>query len=171
VNDNPNYVPAPDEGRNTFRFDERAQVKAALDQPSGVLAAALDKALNNTSLVIVIEVAGQFMLFPGDAQWGSWQAIMTDPKCRAVLEKVEVLKVGHHGSHNASPRELIEKILSKPLTALFSTKPVKQWPSIPRAGLLEALGTRHAKIARTDQEPANGNGFRVSKGLYIEWTA
>jgi len=170
VIDDPEYVPTPEGGRHSFRFEERAQVKAALEQPAGVLAIALDKALNNTSLVIVVEVAGQFMLFPGDAQWGSWQAIMTDPKCRAVLEKVDVLKVGHHGSHNATPRELIEKILSKPQTALFSTKPVAQWPNIPRAGLLEALSARHAKIARTDREPANGNGFRVSKGLYIEWT-
>ncbi|MFG1379139.1 hypothetical protein [Xanthobacter autotrophicus] len=165
------YVPAPNEGRQTFRVEERAKVKKALEQPSGVLAAALDKAINNTSLVIVIEVAGQFMLFPGDAQWGSWQAIMADSKCCAVLEKVEVLKVGHHGSHNATPRALIEEILVKQHTALFSTKPVKQWPNIPREKLLEALEARHVKIARTDQEPANGNGFRVSKGLYIEWTA
>ncbi|MBG0792244.1 hypothetical protein IYY11_01990 [Methylocystis sp. H62] len=167
----PDYVPRTNEGRETFRVEERATVRKALEQPSGVLAAALDKAINNTSLVIVIEVAGQFMLFPGDAQWGSWQAIMAHPKGRTLLEKVEVLKVGHHGSHNATPRALIEEILVKQQTALFSTKPVKQWPNIPREKLLEALDTRHAKIARTDQEPANGNGFRVSKGLYIEWTA
>jgi len=164
------YVPAG--GRQTFRVEDRAAVKKTLEQPAGVLAAALDKAINNTSLVIVLEAGDQFMLFPGDAQWGSWQAIMADPACRAVLEKVDVLKVGHHGSHNATPRALIEEILVKPLTALFSTKPVTQWPNIPRALLLAALHERHARIARTDAEAQAGqDGFTVKNGLYIEWAA
>jgi beta-lactamase superfamily II metal-dependent hydrolase len=165
----PRYVPAG--ARCTFRFEDRAAVKEALVQPSGVLATALDKAINNTSLVIVVEADGHFMLFPGDAQWGSWQVIMADQKCRALLEKVELLKVGHHGSHNATPRALIEEIIVKPLTALFSTKPVKQWPNIPRSMLLAALNKRHASVARTDAErDAGGPAFRVSNGLYIEWS-
>ncbi|WP_155922406.1 MBL fold metallo-hydrolase [Mesorhizobium sp. L103C131B0] len=165
----PDYVPLG--ARQTFRLEDRAAIKKSLVEPSGMLAAALDKAINNTSLVMVIEANGHFMLFPGDAQWGSWQAIMADQKCRAVLEKVDLLKVGHHGSHNATPRALVEEIISKPLTALFSTKPVKQWPNIPREKLLAALNERHAEIARTDAElDVAGAAFLVSKGLYIEWT-
>lgn len=166
--DDPDYVPGG--GRQTFRFEDRAAVKKSLARPSGVLAASLDKAVNNTSLVMVVEADGRFMLFPGDAQWGSWQAIMADRQCRALLEKVDLLKVGHHGSHNATPRALVEDIIVKPLTALFSTKPVQQWPNIPRAMLLAALDARHASIARTDAErDADGQAFRVSSGLYIEW--
>ncbi|MER9924442.1 hypothetical protein NKJ84_16050 [Mesorhizobium sp. M0048] len=166
----PDYVPLG--ARQTFRFEDRAAIKKSLVEPSGVLAAAaLDRAINNTSLVIVVEADGYFMLFPGDAQWGSWQAIMADQKSCAVLEKVDLLKVGHHGSHNATPRGLVEEIILKPLTALFSTKPVKQWPDIPRAKLLAALKVRHAKIARTDDaQNVVGAAFKVSAGLYIEWT-
>jgi beta-lactamase superfamily II metal-dependent hydrolase len=165
----PDYVPLG--ARQTFRFEDRAAIRKSLVEPSGVLAAGLDKAINYTSLVIVVEADGYFMLFPGDAQWGSWQAIMADQKCRAVLEKVDLFKVGHHGSHNATPRALVEEIILKPLTALFSTKPVKQWPDIPRAKLLAALKLRQAKIARTDDTPnVVGAAFKVSEGLYIEWT-
>ena len=34
-------------------------------------AAALDNALNNTSLMLMFEVGDQYLLFPGDSQWGT----------------------------------------------------------------------------------------------------
>lgn len=162
------YVPAIQGA--TFKPNDRVRVRKALAEPSGFLNAALDRAINNTSLVLMVEVAGQHLLFTGDAQWGSWKAMLDHPPCRALLEKTTVLKVGHHGSHNATPRALIEEIAPRPITALFSTKPVVQWPNIAREPLLAALRARNDRVARTDEEAeADAAGFEVKPGLYVEW--
>ena len=72
---------------------------------------AINKAANNTSVVFCLEWRGWKLLFPGDAELRSWQ-IMNREK---VLKPVDFLKVGHHGSHNATPpEELLEKILPQP---------------------------------------------------------
>ena len=155
----------------TFTQDDKKAVEKALEEPGGFLGLALDKAINNTSLVIMIQAEDQRMLFTGDAQWGSWQAILAEPSCRELLERMTLLKVGHHGSHNATPRELIEKVAPRPITALISTKPVKQWPNIPRAPLIAEMQSRNDRIARTDREDeATAAGIRVQPGLYVEWT-
>lgn len=155
----------------TFRQSDKKEIEKALEEPDGFLGLALDKAINNTSLVIMIEAGEHHLLFTGDAQWGSWQAILAEPQCRALLERMTLLKVGHHGSHNATPRALIEDLAPKPITALISTKPVKQWPGIPRPPLIDALGDRHDRIGRTDRElQATAAGFSVGTGLYVEWT-
>jgi hypothetical protein len=64
----------------------------------------LDDFLNNTSLILMFEVAGQKLLFPGDAQLENWTYALT--KYRKQLSGVTVYKVGHHGSLNATPRTL-----------------------------------------------------------------
>lgn len=75
---------------------------------------AIDKAANNTSIVFCLEWRGWKLLFPGDAELRSWQ---TMDKHR-LLEPVDFLKVGHHGSHNGTPPlELLNKILPHPARA------------------------------------------------------
>ena len=98
----------------TFTPEQMRAVDALADQPSGQLAATLDNALNNTSLILVFEAAGHWLLFPADAQWGSWNAAMQDPAARALLQKTTFYKAGHHGSHNATPRLLIEELIRRP---------------------------------------------------------
>lgn len=70
----------------------------------------VDRALNNTSVILLFEVGDQKLLFPGDAQIENWQYLLDiakqDPKLKKLLEGVTVYKVGHHGSRNATPRSL-----------------------------------------------------------------
>lgn len=83
------------------------------------LALRLDSDTNNTSLALAIELvpSGKVLLFPADAQAGSWISWHDhlwedgdDPDCAALtaadlLRRTVVYKVGHHASHNATPRE------------------------------------------------------------------
>lgn len=155
---------------DSFREDDRKGIESMAEQPFGALAAALDKAVNNTSLILMFETGDAMLLFPGDAQWGAWDAMMSDPKARALLARTTCYKVGHHGSHNATPREFIESIMPPGGTALFSTHAVTQWPDIPRPDLVAAVTTKAARLARTDKEQdAQEAGFAVDPGLYIEW--
>ena len=72
----------------------------------------LDSVLNNTSLMLVFVVGKAVMLFPGDAQWGSWKAALGDPESRRLLDHVTFLKVGHHGSHNSTPQTFVHQCLA-----------------------------------------------------------
>jgi len=94
---------------------------------SADLALQLDNATNNTSLVLAIEriTDGKVLLFPADAQEGSWvswhdAAIQwnipgnPDPvNAKSLLANTVFYKVGHHSSHNATAKgkglELMKK--------------------------------------------------------------
>jgi hypothetical protein len=95
------------------------------------LALKLDGDTNNTSLVLAFELvdSGKVLLFPGDAQvgnWLSWHASsMTwtvdgrsdgSPSitARDLLARTVVYKVGHHGSHNATLRDLGLELMKDP---------------------------------------------------------
>jgi hypothetical protein len=89
----------------------------------------LDNAMNNTSLVLLFEVSKTCLLFPGDAQWENWRYALEQPKYCKLLARVNVYKVGHHGSLNATPKSMWKELAnrggkSKPdrLVALLSTK-------------------------------------------------
>ena len=76
------------------------------------LALRLNDEVNNTSLVIAIELpsTGKVLLFPGDAQRGNWISwaplswTVGDKTVglRELLGRTVFYKVGHHGSHNAT---------------------------------------------------------------------
>lgn len=66
----------------------------------------LDKAMNNTSVILLFEVGRQKLLFPGDAQIENWQFALDQEDLRERLADVTFYKVGHHGSLNATPRSL-----------------------------------------------------------------
>lgn len=84
---------------------------------SARLALQLDDATNNTSLVLAFELAdGRVLLFPADAQigsWRSWLSVAFKPAAagatpvapRDLLQRTVFYKVGHHGSENATRRE------------------------------------------------------------------
>jgi beta-lactamase superfamily II metal-dependent hydrolase len=133
------------------------------------LAAALDKAVNGTSLMLTLNIAGEWLLFPGDAQWGTWQAALDNPQWKQLLTKTTFYKIGHHGSHNATPVDFVDHIVGDDFWAMASTHHVVQWPSIPKEDLLVALGQKTKKIARSDRETdAPAPAFRVTKDCYIE---
>jgi hypothetical protein len=99
------------------------------------LALKLDSGTNNTSLVLAIELIAsrKVLLFPGDAQAGSWDSWdelhwkVTDAECREhevtaedLLRRTVFYKVGHHGSHNATFRDRgLERMQSPELTVMI----------------------------------------------------
>jgi hypothetical protein len=67
----------------------------------------MDDALNNTSVILLFEVNGKALLFPGDAQIENWTyTLQRKPALVQRLKKVTFYKVGHHGSRNATPKTL-----------------------------------------------------------------
>lgn len=66
----------------------------------------LDRAMNNTSVILLFEFAGKKLLFPGDAQIENWEFALSNDEAVELLKDVCVYKVGHHGSRNATPKSL-----------------------------------------------------------------
>jgi ribonuclease BN (tRNA processing enzyme) len=114
------------------------------------LALALNRVVNNTSLVLLFEFRGQKLLFTGDAQWGEWRSWLERQGSAGLLAEVSFLKVAHHGSHNATPRQALEGLRRAGCVAMVSTQS-KPWPSIPQAALLTALEKQtRGRVARSD---------------------
>jgi hypothetical protein len=125
----------------------------------------VDDVLNNTSLILLLTVGGsRRLLFPGDAQIENWSFALNKAKendGRALKEKlaeVDLYKVGHHGSKNATPKTLFgfwnePATRSRRMTALMSTMPGVHGKSeetrVPRETLINALDKRMT-LHRTD---------------------
>ncbi|EHR69475.1 hypothetical protein BurJ1DRAFT_0593 [Burkholderiales bacterium JOSHI_001] len=129
------------------------------------VAVALDKAVNGTSLVLLLDVAGTLLLFPGDAQWGTWMNILDDAQWRELLRRVSFFKIGHHGSHNATPPNFVRKLMPRGCCAMASTLTRAMWKFIPKQELLTDLLDHGAQVARSDQPPAAGPLFRIDTGV------
>ena len=111
----------------------------------------LEKSVNGTSLLLMFVIGKAHLLFPGDAQWGTWKAAMEDPEWQELLSKTAFYKIGHHGSHNATPRSFVKKHLSKKFLAMVSTRDTNKWRDIPRLPLLDALRKKSNRVVRSDK--------------------
>jgi hypothetical protein len=133
--------------------DDRQKVKELSFGFDEMVAATLDKAVNGTSLVLVLEIGKNRLLFPGDAQWGTWRKAMEHPGFKRLLEEVKFYKVGHHASHNATPLRFVEEILKadRPHWAMVSTAFASNWTEIPKAKLLDAFTRKAIQYVRSDQ--------------------
>jgi hypothetical protein len=118
----------------------------------------LEDALNNTSVILLFETGKRKLLLPGDAQIENWSFALTSPKAdklRSALPEVDLYKVGHHGSRNASPRSLVKLWAGRPLklTSAMSTLPgvhgETEATAVPRKTLVDALGEL-GPLYRTD---------------------
>jgi len=133
------------------------------------VATVLDKALNGTSLMLVFQIGTATLLFPGDAQWGTWRTALESPDLRSLLAATTFYKVGHHGSHNATPVEFVDKVLGKDFWGMVSTNTVASWPKIPKKELLDKLAEKPGRVARSDQpQDASTWGFSTGEGGVIE---
>ncbi|MFA6958236.1 MAG: MBL fold metallo-hydrolase [Thermoanaerobaculia bacterium] len=141
------------------------------DEDPFAIAVQLDKAVNGTSLLLMFESGDAHLLFPGDAQWGTWQNALADAEFRELLGKTNFLKVGHHGSHNATPKAFVETILEKGgFSAMVCTRETKKFKKIPLPSLLKALGQKsNHHIARSD-ETASVKGFKRDGDVYTDAT-
>lgn len=145
-----------------------ARLKNQLDrtdtEAEELLAASLDQAVNGTSLMLMFQIGSAYLLFPGDAQWGTWQAAMQDTQWRELLGKTTFLKVGHHGSHNATPVEFVENILEQDnFQGMVSVQKIDIWKNIPRAPLMSALRDKSGgEICISQEEDDTPPRFRRS---------
>jgi hypothetical protein len=107
--------------------------------------------MNNTSVILLFEVGGRKLLFPGDAQIENWSFALQNAAWKKKLADVDLYKVGHHGSLNATPKSLWELFSRKGdehkrdrLETLCSTKAgkhgsVSAGTEVPRHVLVEEL--------------------------------
>jgi hypothetical protein len=120
----------------------------------------LDDEMNNTSVVLLLRVGKKRLLLGGDAQGESWDYTMS--KDLGELAKVDLYKVGHHGSRNASPRKLIEAWSkgankNRRIAALMSTTPgfygeADDGTEVPRSTLVARLRDRMKDLFFTTEE-------------------
>ena len=147
------------------------------------LALNLDDHVNNTSLVLAFELGagGPVLLFPGDAQVGSWLSwheleSVDGLTAESLLARTVLYKVGHHGSHNATLKDLgLRKMTDTanlvallPVDEREARKPKGRnrdgW-AMPYGKLLEDLIARtEGRVLRADRLPEKPAGLP-------DWTA
>ncbi len=104
----------------------------------------IDRAANNTSIVLLLEWKGWRLLFTGDAEKRSWRTMDS----LGLVEPVHFLKVSHHGSETGMPPpEILDKLLPVPVPgaprprAAVSTYP-GSYPGVPNDLTLTGLRAR-----------------------------
>jgi hypothetical protein len=148
------------------------------------------KICNNTSVVLLIEWKGRRLLFVGDAEWDgafregskgncAWNVMWNLRKAK-LKGPLSFLKIGHHGSVNATPwGQTPAARKGEPLAILDAILPVAskakakavvsthrgRFPTIPRADLLAEIGTRvsNTKIYADEFEAAGQKTSIVPK--------
>jgi beta-lactamase superfamily II metal-dependent hydrolase len=155
-------VPAPfpeqwrvpdDDPSSTLAANDLKRLKGLAHSADALLAAtAVDDMINSTSLVLVLEIGSARLLLPGDAEWGTWKRILANTKARSLLRGATFFKVGHHGSHNATSKTLVEKVLPREIPAMVSTQKGagRYRNNIPLEALLTALEEHNISYARSD---------------------
>ncbi len=153
--------------------------------------------VNNTSVVLLLEWRDRRLLFTGDAEVktsfrgevkegrgnGSWNVMWAHQR-DALAQPVDFLKVGHHGSENATPwtpktvkkldgdgreehpiNRILDVLLPVPpsgvdpaAVAVVSTRRTKNYRRIPDPDLMKELGRRVAN-ARLYDEPRDKEHF------------
>jgi len=146
-------------------FDRLKDEIAELDMSSVF---AIDKAANNTSLVLRITVGDKVLLFAGDAEEESWAQMVR----RKTVTPVDFLKIAHHGSINGMPFKgqgsVLDALLrtNKRTTALVSTCRGVYGESkdteIPSHELLDALKQRCRRVVVTEDTAAPGDYVDIS---------
>lgn len=142
--------------------DEFERLKEEISQIDLEALFAIDKAANNTSLVVRLTANGRVLLFTGDAEEESWAQI----EKRKLLGPVDLLKIAHHGSINgipfAGPNSVLERLLKKgkKTIALVSTRRGVYGESketkIPHYQLMADLKKRCKRVVDTENDAALG---------------
>jgi beta-lactamase superfamily II metal-dependent hydrolase len=124
-------------------------------------AAMANNVINNQSLMTLFTYKGKTLLFAGDAQWGNWanflygnvNATVLRPEAVKILSKVDVYKVGHHGSTNATPK--IALATMRPGCVALCSTAIGAYNRVPRDELITAINQQtHNQLARSDQVAA-----------------
>jgi beta-lactamase superfamily II metal-dependent hydrolase len=145
-------VPAERQGRKPFMETTLQQIRLFNDDLL-YAAKALDGFINGESLVLVLEVGKARLLLTGDAEVGAWTMILGNEEALALAAGATFVKVGHHGSHNATPVVFIREHLAKAVPAVISTQegPGRYRNGIPLIDLIEAMDAREIPCIRSDK--------------------
>jgi hypothetical protein len=106
-------------------------------------------------LVTLLIFRGHHLLFPGDAQWGNWRNFLVNESPDDILPLIDFFKVAHHGSINATPPEVIDKMSMGKMGqgkfgAMVSTE-IDTFNKVPLPALLTAFDTKSGqRIVRSD---------------------
>ena len=167
---------------NISRLDFR-RLQSRMLSSAFAFAELSSKVTNNTSLVLLIEWKGKRLLFVGDAEWdtkfkegkanGAWNVMWKKRKAQ-LNAPIHFLKIGHHGSENATPwndqedgeetepSTILDAILPLPsgnakpkAKAVVSTKR-KNYETIPRSALLSEIGRRVRNVRNYQEELGTG---------------
>jgi len=148
---------ASDADQTGFSQSDFARLRRSIREDGVAAARFIDRAQNNTSLCLLIEVAGKRLLLPGDAELESWDMIRKH--CRAQMKPVDFLKVAHHGSHNGTPMDALDTLLpvrrARKAQVLVSTKRNVYGTKnpVPDAALIKELERRCKRLVTTDGAP------------------
>lgn len=114
---------------------------------------------NNQSIVIYTELGGLTWLFTGDLEVEGEERLISGMN----NFRVDVLKVGHHGSKTSTSELLLNSI--NPHIALISAGVDNRFGH-PHADVLAKLKERNIKIYRTDQSGEISFKFRGNDGTF-----
>ena len=98
---------------------------------------------NNASIVVQLKYGTQKYLFMGDAE----ETVESKLVKEGILEDIDVLKVGHHGTRTSTDKNFINDI--NPKYSIISVGKNNRYGH-PNKGVLENLN--NSKIYRTDQD-------------------
>lgn len=148
-------VPTPPRGVDAGAFYDLVRARET-GFPETLLA--IDKAANNTSIVLELKWGDHTLLFAGDAELASWRTMLR----LGLLGPVDFLKVGHHGSHNGTPLADIDTLFpptGDPANRHVAVSTcVGSYNGVPHETTMQALQTR-ARVHDTRT---------VGDGQYIE---
>lgn len=113
---------------------------------------------NDTSIVIQLNYKDNKFLFMGDATSKVEKQLLNNNK----LGKIDVLKVGHHGSNSSSSEKFLNTVLPKYSIISVNNSEYNKHPS---ENTIERLNSIHSEIYRTD---VNGTIWITSDGITIE---
>jgi hypothetical protein len=158
------------------------------------LALQLDNDTNNTSLALAIELieTGKVLLFPGDAQVGSWLSwrelswsIKTGHNADEIVRTADLLrrtvfyKVGHHASYNATLKKYgLELMTSPDLVAAIPVDEIfararkpKPWDMPASALYRRLLEKTKGRLLRSDRSWPSPNSKRPDTITSTAWSA
>jgi competence protein ComEC len=101
-------------------------------------------AVNNDSLVLLIEIGSKRVLLTGDAE----RPVEDELLSKQLLRPVTLLKVGHHGSKTSSSAEFLDA--TRPQFALISAGYLNQFHH-PHPDVLARLAEHNTMTLRTDE--------------------
>lgn len=149
VSTNPNDQATYNEATDAWRRIDHDWLFSA-----GSLALRMNSRTNNLSLVLAIEFieSGKVLLFPGDAEFGSWKSWhridwkgkVPQLTTEKLLNRTVFYKVAHHLSHHGTARSIGLEMMSSPdLTAMatldYEVIPPGWKSTMPNVGIIKEL--------------------------------